>query len=116
MCAKHGNSNVWIGYVGAIIAILLFGSNYTPVKKFDTGDGMRSLIFAKSLSVRLTLLWYIYSHLCKCGGTAVQTTVYDALSSTRIANNYCIHAMIYYKYKEGPKDNKETQYSSPSPF
>ena len=28
------------GYVGAAIAVVFFGSNYVPVKKFPTGDGM----------------------------------------------------------------------------
>ena len=39
MCAgpKHGTE--WMGWVGAIIAVVFFGSNYIPVKKFDTGDG-----------------------------------------------------------------------------
>nr|XP_026696612.1 transmembrane protein 144 isoform X1 [Ciona intestinalis]XP_026696613.1 transmembrane protein 144 isoform X2 [Ciona intestinalis] len=30
----------WPGYVGAVVAIILFGSNFVPVKKFETGDGM----------------------------------------------------------------------------
>ena len=29
----------YVGYIGAVIAILFFGSNFVPVKKFETGDG-----------------------------------------------------------------------------
>ena len=38
--AKNGRtSTVWEGYIGAVVAIFFFGSNFVPVKKFDTGDG-----------------------------------------------------------------------------
>ena len=41
VCAAKGHSSkTWIGYVGAIVAIIFFGTNFIPVKKFDTGDGM----------------------------------------------------------------------------
>uniref|UniRef100_H2ZNU7 Transmembrane protein 144 n=1 Tax=Ciona savignyi TaxID=51511 RepID=H2ZNU7_CIOSA len=30
----------WPGYLGAGIAIIFFGSNFVPIKKFETGDGM----------------------------------------------------------------------------
>lgn len=39
MCSSKEQKSQWIGYLGAVIAILLFGSNFIPVKKFDTGDG-----------------------------------------------------------------------------
>lgn len=39
-CTAKNGSEMWIGFLGAIIAIVLFGSNFIPVKKFDTGDGM----------------------------------------------------------------------------
>ena len=29
-----------MGYIGAIIAIIFFGTNFVPIKKFDTGDGI----------------------------------------------------------------------------
>lgn len=28
------------GYVGVLVAISFFGTNFLPVKKFDTGDGL----------------------------------------------------------------------------
>ncbi len=31
---------VWIGYICAAVSVICFGSNYVPVKKFQTGDGM----------------------------------------------------------------------------
>ena len=37
------NHSPTIGYIGAIIAILMFGSNFLPVKKIRTGDGMYTL-------------------------------------------------------------------------
>lgn len=37
-CSSH--SKQWIGYIGATIAVLGFGSNFIPVKKYNTGDGM----------------------------------------------------------------------------
>jgi hypothetical protein len=30
----------WVGYIAAAVAVLFFGSNFVPVKKFETGDGM----------------------------------------------------------------------------
>ena len=38
MCGSH--SAPWIGYIGALIAVVFFGSNFVPVKQFDTGDGL----------------------------------------------------------------------------
>lgn len=29
----------WLGYIGAIIAVVFFGSNFVPVKKYETGEG-----------------------------------------------------------------------------
>lgn len=29
----------YLGYIGAIVAVLCFGSNFVPVKKYETGDG-----------------------------------------------------------------------------
>jgi hypothetical protein len=30
----------YLGYIGALIAVVFFGSNFIPVKSFDTGDGV----------------------------------------------------------------------------
>jgi glucose uptake protein GlcU len=40
-CGDGGKeSDVWVGWVGVVIAVVFFGSNFIPVKKFDTGDGL----------------------------------------------------------------------------
>jgi glucose uptake protein GlcU len=31
---------LWIGYVALFITVILFGSNWAPIKKFETGDGI----------------------------------------------------------------------------
>jgi len=38
-CGDGGKKLVWVGYICAIVAIVFFGSNFVPVKKYDTGDG-----------------------------------------------------------------------------
>ena len=39
-----GDSKEYVGYIGAIVAVLLFGSNFVPVKKYNTGDGEKEFI------------------------------------------------------------------------
>ena len=39
-CGGRTDSTQWIGWVGVVVAVLTLGSNYVPVKKFDTGDGI----------------------------------------------------------------------------
>lgn len=31
---------LYVGFIGAIVACIFFGSNFVPVKKFETGDGV----------------------------------------------------------------------------
>ena len=39
-CNSGGSSKkTEIGFIAAAIAVIFFGSQYLPVKKFDTGDG-----------------------------------------------------------------------------
>lgn len=33
-------SNLAVGWTGIVIAVLFFGSNFIPIKKYETGDGM----------------------------------------------------------------------------
>ena len=40
----------YVGLIAAVVAVLFFGSNFVPVKKFETGDGM----------ILVTLLTYIF--------------------------------------------------------
>jgi len=37
---------IW-GFISAGIAILFFGTNFVPVKKFDTGDGRLNTLFSE---------------------------------------------------------------------
>lgn len=36
-CEAH---NQVVGYIAVLVAVLFYGSNFIPVKRFDTGDGM----------------------------------------------------------------------------
>ena len=31
---------VWVGWLSMLIAVLFFGSNWVPIKQYDTGDGL----------------------------------------------------------------------------
>ena len=31
----------WIGYIALIICVVFFGSNWVPIKKVESGDGMK---------------------------------------------------------------------------
>ena len=42
MDAWQGSNNATdlaIGFTASAVAVVLFGTNFVPVKKFDTGDG-----------------------------------------------------------------------------
>lgn len=30
---------MYVGYIGCAVAVFFFGSNWVPIKKFETGDG-----------------------------------------------------------------------------
>lgn len=38
-CSGGVDHHEYLGYIGAIVAVLFFGSNFVPVKKYETGDG-----------------------------------------------------------------------------
>ena len=41
-CKPTSNADIYPEYVGfltAVVAIVFYGTNFAPVKKFDTGDG-----------------------------------------------------------------------------
>lgn len=43
-----GDLPISAGFIGATVAVLFFGSNFIPVKKYETGDGeLVSQIFFK---------------------------------------------------------------------
>ncbi|XP_059553702.1 transmembrane protein 144 isoform X2 [Myotis daubentonii] len=37
---SNNGTDLTLGFISSSVAILLFGSNYVPLKKYDTGDGM----------------------------------------------------------------------------
>ncbi|XP_023579467.1 transmembrane protein 144 isoform X2 [Octodon degus] len=37
---SNNGTDLEVGYISSFVAILLFGSNFAPLKKYDTGDGM----------------------------------------------------------------------------
>ncbi len=44
-CGNHTSSGdaagpVYVGFICAGVGVVFFGSNFVPVKKFETGDGM----------------------------------------------------------------------------
>ena len=44
-CGNHTSGGdaagpVYVGFICAGVAVVFFGSNFVPVKKFETGDGM----------------------------------------------------------------------------
>lgn len=39
LMTDSGTPPDWVGYISCFIAIIFFGSNFVPVKKFETGDG-----------------------------------------------------------------------------
>ena len=44
--------DVVLGTFGALLAIVLFGSNFIPVKKYDTGDGESKFQFRDGISFK----------------------------------------------------------------
>lgn len=76
--SNHSNSNhtaqpqphhnkQYLGYIGAIIAIIFFGSNFIPVKKYETGDGMNMcmLILTSPPGLPFLLLYNQCKRDCK---------------------------------------------------
>lgn len=39
------STDLAIGFTSSTVAVLLFGTNFVPVKKYDTGDGKLNLRF-----------------------------------------------------------------------
>lgn len=64
----------YVGYICACVAVLFFGSNFVPVKKFETGDGMFfqwvlcSAIWCVGLIVNCIRDFPTFYPLCMLGG------------------------------------------------
>ncbi|XP_057275053.1 transmembrane protein 144 isoform X2 [Pezoporus wallicus] len=53
---SHG-TDLAIGFTSSAVAVLLFGTNFVPVKKFDTGDGNVTVVpIVKTIGLALGLL------------------------------------------------------------
>ena len=47
-----------IGYIGIATAVLFFGSNFIPIKKYETGDGMFfQFVVCIGTSIRFLLIF-----------------------------------------------------------
>ena len=44
MSSNQTNNKQYLGYIGAIVAIICFGSNFVPVKSYETGNGMMAVV------------------------------------------------------------------------
>ena len=42
---------VYCGYIASVVAVVLFGSNFIPVKKFETGDGNYGVFGSEQLII-----------------------------------------------------------------
>ncbi|CAN2388752.1 carbohydrate transmembrane transporter activity [Pristimantis euphronides] len=71
---NSNSSNLALGFTSSFISVVLFGSNFVPVKKFDTGDGMFfqwilcASIWVVSLVVNLILRCPKFWPLAMVGG------------------------------------------------
>ena len=45
MLGSDNSIPTYQGIIAAAVAVLFFGSNFVPVKKFETGDGKRYILF-----------------------------------------------------------------------
>ena len=49
----------YVGFIAVIIAILLYGITYAPVKKFDTGDGKYNVQNKRTFT---QIVWQLNCH------------------------------------------------------
>lgn len=47
---NSNGTDLTIGFTSSAIAVFLFGTNFVPVKKFDTGDGKQSVFVFSSFT------------------------------------------------------------------
>ncbi|XP_007496244.2 transmembrane protein 144 isoform X1 [Monodelphis domestica] len=71
---NNNETDLTVGFISSAVAVILFGSNFVPVKKFDTGDGMFlqwilcTAIWTVSLVVNLLLHCPKFWPLAMLGG------------------------------------------------
>ncbi|XP_048449258.1 transmembrane protein 144-like, partial [Rhincodon typus] len=70
----ENENHLELGFIACAVAVVFFGSNFVPVKKFDTGDGMFfqwilcAAIWIVSLAVNLILKCPEFWPLAMLGG------------------------------------------------
>ncbi|PNI63349.1 TMEM144 isoform 8 [Pan troglodytes] len=61
---SNNGADLTFGYISCFVAILLFGSNFVPLKKFDTGDGNYfSLIVNVILFFKMKFLFWSFKSI-----------------------------------------------------
>ncbi|XP_053559751.1 transmembrane protein 144 isoform X2 [Bombina bombina] len=61
--ASNNDTNLALGFTSAAVSVILFGSNFVPVKKFDTGDGM---FFQWILCASIWLVSLVVNLILRC--------------------------------------------------
>ena len=56
---------LYVGFISAGVAVLFFGSNFVPVKKFETGDG-KLIAFDTIKYVFMNLLIFLIKYIYRC--------------------------------------------------
>ena len=79
------------GYAAVAIAVLFFGSNFVPVKKYDTGDGM----FYQWLMASAIFLWGLGLQLYLCFNPPPGDTVADLFASQGLFGSRISRADAY---------------------
>lgn len=56
----NNGTDLAIGFTSSAVAVLLFGTNFVPVKKYDTGDGKLVSIFTYLFFVVFLLVFLFW--------------------------------------------------------
>eukprot|EP00397_Hematodinium_sp_SG-2012_P070493 GEMP01129886.1.p1 GENE.GEMP01129886.1~~GEMP01129886.1.p1 ORF type:complete len:103 (-),score=12.46 GEMP01129886.1:193-501(-) len=94
--------NLALGYLCCFIAVLFFGSNYLPVKKFDAGDGF---FFQWILCIGIWVTGWICG--CIAGWPDLTPSIREAVFQRR-QNPCCafkmfIQRVALYRYQTDPR-------------
>ena len=89
--ATDTTTDATTGYAAVAIAVLFFGSNFVPVKKYDTGDGM----FYQWLMASAIFLWGLGLQLYLCFNPPPGDTVADLFASQGLFGSRISRADAY---------------------
>ena len=62
-CYSSGDGNsgrIYVGFICAGVAVVFFGSNFVPVKKFETGDGKDCFSSLNVKKIKIMQFYRIY--------------------------------------------------------